>query len=270
MRKIIVLALCAVVSGCVSNPRGNVTPISMAQLIEKVRCELLESAKTSDYLLNGGSVAANLTLETTSHGNFGPSLTPKDTLSTPGEVFSVALPFGVQSTTKRTYSQLFTIDLKTALKDACGSQTGLPVTGQIGVDDLVKEYAGTYAYLQGKQKSAGEKGIQIATIPDDKQALFSGSTDFTVKLSGGPAGPSWVLNNLTAVLNLTASYEAVGRLKLAFVDVSIDPPKAPVEQSGSAGVETQASKESPKMSPLINTAPAGFNLLLYNKDLLVD
>jgi hypothetical protein len=266
----IVLALCAGVSGCVSSPKGNVTPISMAQLIEKVRCELKESSEDAKYLRNGGSVAADLKLQTTDIGSFGPSFTPKDALSTPGETFSFALPFSYQSTTKRTYTQLFRIDLKTALDEECTQPGGIPVTGKIGVGNLLKEYETTYRYLKLKGGTDKTLGVQIGTIPNDKKALFTGTTEFTVKLSVGPAGPTWALNNLTAVLGLTGSYEAFGELKMAFVEIAIDPkPLPPVSTTREKGKNAPAAAVATP-SPIINTDPDGFNLLLYNKDRLSD
>lgn len=267
----IVLALCAGVSGCVSSPKGNVTPISMAQLIEKVRCELKESSTRAPYLRNGGSVAADLKLQTTNFGNFGPSFTPKDALSTPGETFSFALPFSYQGTTKRTYTQLFRIDLKSALDEDCAQPGGIPVTGTIGVDNLLKEYETTYNYLKLKGGTNQRPGVQIGTIPNDKKALFTGTTEFTVKLSVGSAGPTWALNNLTAVLGVTGSYEAFGELKLAFVDLAIDPKP----QSSTTSPTQKDAKKEPAASvitetPIISTDPNGFNLLLYNKDRLSD
>ncbi|WP_147412756.1 hypothetical protein [Rhizobium sp. AG855] len=268
MRKLIVLALCAGVSGCVSSPKGNVTPISMDQLIEKVRCELKESSRTSKYLTNGGSVAATLTLQTTNVGAFGSTLTPADALSKPGETFSFALPFGFERSTKRSYTQLFTIDLATALTEGCVSHSNSPVIGDIGVDALVKEYATTYEYLQQRRKNGGGRGIQVATITDDKQALFSGTTEFTAKLSAGPAGPTWVLSHLTAALNLTGSSEAFGQLQLAFVDVTFEKPKRQEINLRQRKKADQIQTPSVSQESIINRAPAGFNLLLYNNNLL--
>lgn len=271
MRKMILLALCAGVSGCVSSTRGNVTPISMAQLIEKVRCELKESSKTASYLRNGGSVAADLKLQTTNFGSFGPSFTPKDALSTPGETFSFAFPFSYQSTTKRTYTQLFRIDLKSALDEECTQSGGIPVTGTIGVANLLKEYETTYSYLKLKGETNQRRGVQIGTIPNDKKALFTGTTEFTVKLSAGSAGPTWALNNLTAVLGFTGTYEAFGELKLAFVDIAIDPKPAPSSSSAAQADDSRGPSAAVSAeTPIVNTESDGFNLLLYNKDRLSD
>ncbi|KQW31154.1 hypothetical protein ASE36_02400 [Rhizobium sp. Root274] len=261
----IVLALCAGMSGCVSNYEGKFTPISMAQLIEKVRCELIESSKTSTFLQRGGSISADLKVQTKNTGGFSPSIEKTTAFLTPGESRSLNLPLSIEGSSSRLYRQLFTVELPTALKQDCVSVSAVPIVGKIGVDRLVKEYSSTVAYVEERNNKSPDDngGVRLATIKLDDNAVFSGESVFSAKLAVTSAGITWVLTEITGVLPLSASNEVTGTIKLAFIGVDAE---------SDAYKERRAKHSSPSrplagvtLSPSIVTPNAeGFNLLRYN------
>ncbi len=268
MRKIIVLALCAGVSGCVSNPRGNVTPISMAQLIEKVRCELVESSESSRFLLRGGSISADLKLQAKNTGGLAPSIKKTTAFLTSGESRSLSFPLSVEGTSSRLYRQLFTVELPTALTDDCVSVSAVPVVGTIGVDRLVKEYAATVAYVESRNVKSGDEngGVRLATIKLDDNAVFSGEATFTAKLAMTSAGLTWILTEITGVLPLSASNEVTGTIKLAFIGVDAESDASKARRAKDNKRSAPVSQRT--LSPAIVTPNAeGFNLLRYNSGL---
>lgn len=219
MRKIIVLALCAGLSGCVSDPRGNVTPISAADIFRKLGCELkAEADRNSAIVSEGWAITAELQLTSATSAGIGGSGTGKDSVS--NGTFAFAFPLDYSRDVDRIYNQKVAINVQRVPASDCGAQAEKWVGGSLGISELFAEYR-TMEQLRG-----GSVPPWIENAPDTSGG-FTGSTTFKVTRGLKAFGPTWTLTHLTASLGLTASSADTNKLSIS---VSMPKPKATAQE----------------------------------------
>lgn len=207
------LVLCAGVSGCVSSPRGNVTPVSAADIFRKLGCELrAEAGRNSAIVSEGWAITAELQLTSATSAGIGGSGTGKDSVSNGS--FAFAFPLDYTRNVDRIYNQKVGINVRRVPASDCGAEAEKWVGGSLGISELFAEYRTM------EQLRVGSVPPWIENAPDTS-AGFTGSTTFKVTRGVKAFGPTWTLTHLTASLGLTASSADTNKLS-----ISVSIPKA--------------------------------------------
>ena len=272
-KRILVGLVCAGVAGCsTTGTRGNVTPISMADLVQKLGCELIEARDRDRMLPPAWTVTAALSLTRKDDGTLNPGGTFNDALRREGEVVKFAAPIGFNRTTERKVNNAFSFDMaQLRATDCAASHDRTPVVGSIGVAAALREYAGVEKSIASADGRL--EGVKFSTIKSDEGAIFTTSTQFDAKLSITAGGAQWVLRHFDGGIGLTASTTATGRLELAFIQPKpvrkLPPPPARVKRKPPAAATTPpVTPATPKAAPLpesmIDRGAQGLELLRRN------
>jgi hypothetical protein len=235
MRKMIVLVLCAGVSGCVSSPKGNVTPISAVDIFQKLGCELRAEAERNPAMINDGwAINAELELTSSVGSGLGGSATGNDSIS--NGTFAFALPLDYSRSVDRVYNQKVGIVVQRILPSDCDGEFAKTLGGTLGVAELFAEYRAT------QQRLPSNSGPWLESS-SKKSDGFSGSTTFVVTRSFSALGPTWTLTHLTAGFGLGASVADTNKLSIT---VGI-PKRSTVATSARGGAATPASSTAPQV-----------------------
>lgn len=271
MKKLMVAALCAGLAGCAtSGGGGNVTPISMADFLAKLSCELYRSREEFGYLKRDDwVVSAAFELKMNYEGGLNPSATFSDTLSTPGESLSFALPFGVSRKGSRTYNQNFVIYLSDKSEKACTIHVpdASPVVGTLGTRELIAENLRAETFVEEMGGAIEVTGIQGA-----EKAVFSGKTEFAFTARISDAGPTWVLTHFTGPGPLvSASRTNTGTLTMVFTRLppkpAAPPPEKPQPQFTKLRAAPSAEPPAAVQPDWLRRGIEGFKVLEFNRDL---
>ena len=209
MRKMILLALCAGVSGCVSSPKGNVTPVSASDVLRKLACELRAEAERNPAIVNDGwAVTADLEFTSAVGGGIGGSATGKDSISNGS--FAFLFPLDYSESVDRVYVQKVAILVRRISPSECKVEYAKSLGGSLGVAEVFAEYNQTRTQLP----SGPDAWLQSTSAKTDS---FTGSTTFKVTRSFKAMGPTWTLTHLTAGLGLNASDAATNKLVISVV-----------------------------------------------------
>jgi hypothetical protein len=238
MRKMILLALCAGVSGCVSSPRGNVTPISAVDIFRKLGCELRAEAERNPAIINQGwAINAELELTSSLGGGIGGSATGNDSIS--NGTFAFALPLDYSRNVDRVYNQKAAIIVQRISPSDCGDEFAKLLGGKLGVAELFAEYRAT------QQRLPSNSGPWLESA-SEKSDGFTGSTTFIVTRSFSALGPTWTLTHLTAGLGLSASVANTNKLSIS---VAI-PKRTKITSSAQVGAAVTSPPTTQKIVPI--------------------
>lgn len=279
MTKLGMLALCAGLTSCVHGEgQGNITPVSMGVLLEKLRCELIESRHDFQFLKEPGwSVAANMTLKSKRTARIGGSVSGLDHISAGGS-FALGLPFSGGGSTERSFTGNYAIDIGLLADQDCATYTpAVPLQGNIGVRELVAEQQKVMTVLN----RLPTRDTQIAAVEKNSDGVFSAKVEFAVDYGMSDAGPVWTLTHFIGKGLLSGSKTDTGTLEIAFANrPPPPPPRKPAKSEGKATWSAPvAGSKAVERAPATVTAPPtatnmpikrnapGFDLLLYNKSL---
>jgi len=229
--------------------------ISVADVINKARCELAEALKlpaNASYRNQNWLVVMSLTLKKTAVESLGASVTARDSLSRPGDEFSAVVPFGFGETTKRAFNQNYALNLRAA-NDAGCAEANKRLAGGLNLAAFLAEDANAAATLTGVD------GLKRVVQAANSKAEFSGTVEFTIDRNISPIGVTWTLRHFVGPGNiLSVSDSRVNTLDVAFVPL---PPPPALAEAGTRPRHGTTPARITKPAPTADAVKDGLNAI---------
>lgn len=193
MKRWLVAVLCAGVSGCAtSGQKGNITPVSTVDIVEKLRCELYQ--EITEKKVGGDestwTVNAALTMKMEQKGGLHPSLTFIDVVN-PQKTVSWFLPFSLENGRSKQYDQTFDIVTKDLKGDGCLPEGREAIRGQFGLAKFFDEYRRTVEVY-------GDRSVPGVMVSKNKEeADFKAEIEFSLTAGLTGAGVTWALDTFS-------------------------------------------------------------------------